>query len=445
MRKRVFAALLLSAIMLANVVTVAAQTIPRSGTTTIVPNRLTVTWEDESRDDVTIDTFRFFGFNVAQLRTMVNVLDGSVANLADNTFQINQGGAPTGFQPITFRQATQIDYIINHTPIRNHEGARVSPAQPGWVFLPEHEYNWASVRDVINSMGLELIDVDDDPAAGHTLVTVRRPGPPARPPSGPAVNPPGRGSWRDGWWRDGREPVRPLGREVEDLLTRARGIESRVSSTAITTGNALGLETDLNAAQATLNTLRDRINAAFDRRDISYAEFRALRDGLDDAQNAITRARRNLANEVTALVRDDILPALTAVDYTSPAALTVAAELERTVENAQAWVDNANRIAQGAGPAYVEAASALRLTLAEEFLVYARAARGFLDGHGGALANDDAIRRFAAHVDTLITRTQTAINALADGPDRSGLNADLYLVRQSLQNFRLANPTIFTS
>jgi hypothetical protein len=448
MRKKVITALLLSAIMLANVVTVAAQTIPQSGTTTIVPNRLTVTWEDESRDDVTIDTFRFFGFNVAQLRTMVNVLDGSVANLADGTFQINQEGAPVGFQPIVFRQATEINYIINTTPIRNHEGARVFPSQPGWVFLPEHEYNWASVRDVINSMGLDLIDVVDDPAAGHTQVTVRRPGPPERPPSGPAVPPPGTGRWRDGWWRDQRDPVRPIGRDVEDVISRARNLHTRVTETAlipgITTGNALGLEADINAAQTNINTLRDRINTALDRGEITYAEFRALRFGLDEeAQPALNAARNRLALEVNALVRNDILIPLPTAAYTTPNALNVAAAIETAVTNAQDWVNNANRIAEGANQANRDAAYALRQDLAVAILARANDALAYLALE--ELEDPATIRAFATHVDSLITRAQTAINALEVGPERSHLNHLLYEVRRDLQLFRLGRPLIFTS
>jgi len=201
MLKRTVTALLTAFIMAASLVNVAAQAIPQRGNAEIIPNRLTVRWEDESRDPVTINTFRIFGFNVAQLRTMVHVLDGTVANLADGSFQIGDTGASAGHQQITFHERRNVEYIINHTRIRNHLGALVNPIQPGWVFLPQFEYNWASVRDVINALGLTLIDVNDDPAAGHTEVIVRRPSDEVvRPPSGPAVNPPGRGSgWRDGW------------------------------------------------------------------------------------------------------------------------------------------------------------------------------------------------------------------------------------------------------
>lgn len=199
MLKRTVTALLTVFIMVSSLVSVAAQTIPASGNAEIIPNRLTVRWEDGSRDPVTINTFRIFGFNVAQLRTMVHVLDGTVANLPDGSFQIGDTGVSTGHQQITFHERRNVDFIINHTRIRNHLGALVTPVQPGWVFLPQFEYNWASVRDVINALGLTLIDVMDDPAAGHTEVVVRRPPGQERPPSGPPVLPPGRGNWREGW------------------------------------------------------------------------------------------------------------------------------------------------------------------------------------------------------------------------------------------------------
>jgi hypothetical protein len=191
MFRKTTAAFLLSLIVAAGAVNVSASTIPASGTTTIVPNRLTVRWEDGSRPPVTIDTFRFHGFNVAQLRTMVSVLDGSVSDLADGTYQIRQSGTPAGFREITFNRQTDINFMINHTQIRNDEGTLVRPNQPGWVFLTDYEYNWASVRDVINAMNLSLIDVFDDPAAGTTEVVVRRAPPEIRPPGQGTQRPPG--------------------------------------------------------------------------------------------------------------------------------------------------------------------------------------------------------------------------------------------------------------
>jgi len=470
MRKKVIAALLLSAVMLANVVSVAAQVIPQSGTTTIVPNRLTVTWEDESRDDVTIDTFRFFGFNVAQLRTMVNVLDGSVANLADGTFQINQEGAPVGFQPITFNQATEINYIINTTPIRNHEGARVFPSQPGWVFLPQFEYNWASVRDVINSMGLELIDVEDDPAAGHTLVTVRRPEPPGRPPSGPAVNPPGRGQWRPGWWRDWTTTppaLTPL--NVPDVLNRAgQAVEdaeeaaddaSAIANAAyvraeailaeivtlmnnVTTANALAVETTLNARYAELvaqdaelyeayrdlraqdaellarrnevEQTRIRVRQAFNRGEISRAQYEYHTAALDrmlveidearddiataideieearernaEARTAILAARLELAEEIVDALETElpvVIPSTTPTALfavaTTPSAVAVATNIAVDAEQVDELLDAAVRNAQG-NVAILADAQALRVDFEARLTAIIAEGEAFLPG-----------------------------------------------------------------
>ena len=454
MRKKVITALLLSAIMLANVASVAAQTIPQSGNTTIVPNRLTVTWEDESRDDVTIDTFRFFGFNVAQLRTMVNVLDGSVANLADNTFQINQEGAPAGFTPITFRQATEISYIINHTPIRNHEGARVFPSQPGWVFLPEHEYNWASVRDVINSMGLELIDVDDDPAAGHTLVTVRRPEPPGRPPSGPAVNPPG---GRPGWggWRDRDRPTTP-GQDVRDIYNRANENWLIPSPGALTTTEgALAAENRINSMQSDIDAARARVRDTYTPGSTTYL---ALMRDLDVAQRAVNDARYELAHRVlsdtwlagtmqTATLRRvfDDLDAI--ADNTTGAALEVA------VRHAQEWVDRAANMANAipdrspwtaitpTRQSLIDTAAAFRLELAMDAVGYAQDALAGLTTATGL--TDAEIRSYATHVENLLALAQTAADGLPVGANRSALNSNLYAVRSGLQAFRAARPAIF--
>jgi hypothetical protein len=457
MRKKVIAALMLSAIMLANVVSVAAQTIPQSGTTTIVPNRLTVTWEDESRDDVTIDTFRFFGFNVAQLRTMVNVLDGSVANLADGTFQINQEGAPVGFTPITFRQATDIDYIINTTPIRNHEGARVFPSQPGWVFLPEHEYNWASVRDVINSMGLELIDVEDDPAAGHTLVTVRRPEPPGRPPSGPAVNPPGNrpgwGGWRDPW-------VAP-GTEVRDIYNRATGDWLVPSQGALrTTEGALLTESRINSMQSEIDAARERVRNTY---ALDSATYVTLMRQLDDAQAAVDRARYQLAEGVvygTSFWHDGAWhthpAALRSVlnDLDALAATTSGAALEAAVRNAQEWVDRAANMANAVPNRFpynatstptrqqlIDRAADLRLEFAQNATAYADEAMAGLAAATGL--TDAEVRSYATHVETLINLANTAVGGLPSGADRNGLNSDLYAIRQQLSLFRAARPSIF--
>jgi len=154
---------------------VAASNVPEYGTTTIYPNVLTVIWEDESRAPETFSNFRIFGYNVAQLRTMVSVLGGTVNNLDDGTFQIIPSGAPAVFTQVGFDEQAEIEFIINNTTIRSHDGTVLNPNQPGMVFLPGYGYNWASVRDIIEAMDLRLVGVVDDPANGTTEITVGRP------------------------------------------------------------------------------------------------------------------------------------------------------------------------------------------------------------------------------------------------------------------------------
>jgi hypothetical protein len=252
MLKRTVAALSLVMILAVGVVSASSSTIPQRGTTEIVPNRLTVRWEDESRDPVTINTFRIFGFNVAQLRTMVNVLDGTVANLADNSYQIGHTGSSAGFRDVSFHQRRNVEYIVNHTRIRNHEGRLVNPTQPGWVFLPEYEYNWASVRDVISTLGLTLIDVIDDPAAGHTEVVVRRPVT-QRPESGPAVPPPGSRSafW---WWQTPATTTTTTPAGTTTTTTEATTTTETVADTTTTTEATTDTTTTTTEATTTTTT-----------------------------------------------------------------------------------------------------------------------------------------------------------------------------------------------
>ena len=186
------------------------------GTTTVTPNRLTIMWADSDRMPVSINTFRFHGYNVAQVRTMAGALGGGIHNLPDNTFGFNRTGANVGHQDISFGAATQIEYIINITPLRSVSGGLIQPGSPGWVYLPEFSYNWGSIRDVIQAMELELVTFSDDPATGTTTVLVVDPNAvveeeeeededEARPATGPPVMPPATrsraGEWREGqWW-----------------------------------------------------------------------------------------------------------------------------------------------------------------------------------------------------------------------------------------------------
>jgi len=208
-RTRIIVMALLLAMTAASVLVFAnTSRIPTQGSTTIVPNRLVISWDEDTREPVTIETFRFFGFNVAQLRTMVSALDGTISTNVDGTFQLMPSGNSVSFSPVTFSVETEIDYIVNQTSIRNYAGTLVSPSQPGWVFLTRYEYNWASVRDVIEALNLTLVDVSDDPDTGITEVTVARPlpadqqqPPSERPPVGPAAPAPDTrgGLWSPPW------------------------------------------------------------------------------------------------------------------------------------------------------------------------------------------------------------------------------------------------------
>ena len=160
--------------MIITSVTSYAASMPSSGSTMIQPNKLTVKWDGGGRDPVTIDTFRFFGYNVAQLRTMVSVLGGTVIQLSDKTYQITVSGSQVDFTPIGFKNAGMTNYIINNTKIRDNSGALVTPSEPGWVYLTQYDYNWASIRDAAAALGIEISDVKDDPANGTTVVTVKR-------------------------------------------------------------------------------------------------------------------------------------------------------------------------------------------------------------------------------------------------------------------------------
>ena len=143
----------------------------QAGQTTIYPNKLIIQWY--GGDSTEIDTFRIFGYNVAQLRTVVNALNGSVIQLPDESYQIQGSSAnKVSYSDIGFPEERQIDYILNITPIRDGNGSYISAEEPGWVFLPEQNYNWGSIRDILKVLGLTLVSYTDDPANGLTTVVI---------------------------------------------------------------------------------------------------------------------------------------------------------------------------------------------------------------------------------------------------------------------------------
>ena len=172
MFKKIITTLAVAALTAFSSVSVSAAAIPSSGATTIYPNKLTITWANGSKASETIDTFRFYGYNVAQLRTMLGVLGGTVNIRQDDTYQVFADAPSVSHMDIGFKTQRDVKYVINQTQIRDVTGAMMNPKEPGWVFLPEYNYNWGSVRDVIQAMGLSLVSVDDNPAAGTTTVVV---------------------------------------------------------------------------------------------------------------------------------------------------------------------------------------------------------------------------------------------------------------------------------
>ncbi|MDR1537381.1 MAG: hypothetical protein LBU32_05180 [Clostridiales bacterium] len=140
----------------------------------ITPNKLTITWLNSSRSSVVIDTFRIRGYNVAQLRTLVGACGGTVSNrMADGSYQINKSNASiVQFTPIAFSGTTTVKTQFNITPIRDSSGRLMTPEQPGWVYLPDYQYNWGSLRDILRALDLEIASYTDEPANARTSVII---------------------------------------------------------------------------------------------------------------------------------------------------------------------------------------------------------------------------------------------------------------------------------
>ena len=136
----------------------------------ITPNKLTIQKEDGST--VTIDAFRIRGYNVAQLRTLVQACGGSIVPAQDGGYQIISTPDNTAFTPISFSGATNVNVQFNVTDIMDKSGKYIRPGEPGWVFLTDYSYNWGSVRDVLTAMGYEIKSFSDDAANARTSVVI---------------------------------------------------------------------------------------------------------------------------------------------------------------------------------------------------------------------------------------------------------------------------------
>ncbi|MDR1539141.1 MAG: hypothetical protein LBU32_14320 [Clostridiales bacterium] len=151
-------------------------------TEAITPNKLAVQWLDRANALVELDTFRIRGYNVAQLRSLVEACGGTVLRNADETYQIVRSAeAAVAFTKVSFSGPSQVKVQYNVTSIRDMYGRLSSPSQPGWVYLVDYQYNWGSLRDILDALNLELVSFQDDPANGRTAVSIREKGSSATP------------------------------------------------------------------------------------------------------------------------------------------------------------------------------------------------------------------------------------------------------------------------
>lgn len=99
-------------------------------------------------------------------------------------------------------------------------------------------------------MGIEIIDVVDDNDGGNKKVNVSRNGNNESNNQGNDVNNKGKGRWSDGWWRDKRDNVSNIGRDVEEVIYRERKIKNSVNEkdliNGIKKGNEIGIEKEIN-------------------------------------------------------------------------------------------------------------------------------------------------------------------------------------------------------
>ncbi|MDR1914666.1 MAG: hypothetical protein LBQ68_09330 [Clostridiales bacterium] len=138
---------------------------------TITPNELTIKWEDNRSEEITLDTFKLRGYNLAQLRTLVRACGGSIIE-TNGGYQIITGGEPDSSAEIGFEGEQQVKVQYNETQILDKSGNYVKPSEPGWVLLTDYNYNWGSIRDVLRSLGLEVKSYTDDSNTDKTTVVI---------------------------------------------------------------------------------------------------------------------------------------------------------------------------------------------------------------------------------------------------------------------------------
>ncbi|MDR2648934.1 MAG: hypothetical protein LBB94_04355 [Clostridiales bacterium] len=167
LKKFLFAAVVLFGALTAKEV-LASQTYSEA---TITPNKLTVEREDGKAAKTTIDTFRIRGYNVAQLRSLVQACGGSVIS-DEYGYQIVTEPRNIPYAPIAFPGVATVKVQFNITRISDKTGKFIYPGEPGWVFLTDYNYNWGSIRDVLAAMGYEIKRFSDDPGNARTSVVI---------------------------------------------------------------------------------------------------------------------------------------------------------------------------------------------------------------------------------------------------------------------------------
>jgi hypothetical protein len=107
---------------------------------------------------------------------MVSVCGGTVLNVSANTYQVvTSSSYNVDYQDIGFQGTQDVKYQLNITNIKDSSGVDTKPAQPGWVYLTSYQYNWGSIRDILNALGLELVSYTDDPNKRETEVVISWP------------------------------------------------------------------------------------------------------------------------------------------------------------------------------------------------------------------------------------------------------------------------------
>ncbi|MDR2750372.1 MAG: hypothetical protein LBC41_06920 [Clostridiales bacterium] len=142
----------------------------------ITPNKLTIEWLGDTAPASDLDAFRIRGYNVAQLRPLVEACGGTVKGLADGTYQIVKEKGISEYYPVKFAANTEVKTQYNVTSIRDAAGKLTSPTEPGWIYLVDYQYNWGSLRDILGSLGLVIDSVEDDPTGGKTKVVIKEKG-----------------------------------------------------------------------------------------------------------------------------------------------------------------------------------------------------------------------------------------------------------------------------